>query len=77
VSAATTKSARQLLDEVLRAAQIEAFAVDRFLERVNAEVGDSAGLSAEQLAARDAQLEEMLIAIDGFTSRVMRIKLDH
>jgi len=77
VSSATTKSARQLLDEVLRAAQIEAFAVDRFLERVNAEVGDSAGLGAEQLAARDAQLEEMLSAIDGFTSRVMRIKLDH
>jgi hypothetical protein len=73
VTAPTTKSAQQLLDEVTRLEQIEDFDLDGFVVQLRAEVGEAeagSGVPEQDLAAA-------LAAIDPFAARLMRIRLDH
>jgi len=76
MSGPTSKSAEQLLGEVHRLAQVEAFDEDGFIERLRAELAsyDDAPATDE---ARDAKLRAALAAIDAFACRAMRIRLDH
>lgn len=74
---ATDKSARQLLDEVQRLPQVEAFDPDGFLAQLRAEIAAETVTTVDDLALRDGVLRGVLAAIDGFAGRCMRIRLDH
>jgi len=77
MSVSTTKSAQQLLDEVNRLAQVEAFDVERFLDQLGIEVARDEDGSSESLETRDARIRGVLAAFDAFSARVMRIRIDH
>ena len=75
MSASTTKSAQQLLDEVNRLAQVEGFDTESYLDQLGREVADDDTQTA--LEARDIQLRAALSAIDTFAAKAMRIRIDH
>lgn len=68
--APTAKSAQQLLDEVHRLAQLDAFDTSAYLARLAAEIEES---GADPAAAVD----DALAGIDRFAERAMRVRLDH
>jgi hypothetical protein len=70
-------TAQELLDEVVRLAQLEAFAAETYTTRLAEELGPADGATVDGLEARDARLRAALDAIDGFASKSMRIRLDH
>ncbi len=70
------KSTQQLLDEVRRPEQIDAFAVEGFVQRLELELASGA-TGAAAAEDRDALLRTALAAIDSFASQLMRIRLDH
>jgi hypothetical protein len=74
-SAWTARSAQQRLDEVHRPAQLEAFDVDGYLERLAAEVAEVADVTEGNDQPID-RLHGALAGIDAFASRVMRVALD-
>lgn len=77
MSGSTTKSAQQLLDEIHRLVQVEAFDAQSFLDQLAAEVATGDDGTSEALEARDTRLRAALAAIDTFATRVMRIRVAH
>ncbi|MBK9037104.1 MAG: hypothetical protein IPL61_38650 [Myxococcales bacterium] len=76
MQATSARSSGELLDAVQTLARLEAFASDDYAAQLAAELA-SHDVSDAGLAARDAALAAALIAIDGFTGKAMRIRLEH
>lgn len=74
--AASGKSAQQQLDEIHRLAQLDDFSADGYLRRFAEEITADPVVTIDDLEARDDRLRAGLGAIDGFTQRSMRIRLD-
>lgn len=70
------RAAQELLDAVHSLAQLEAFEPDRYGARL-AEVLDGEPATLGNLEAADDTLRGALSAIDTFSARCMRIRLDH
>lgn len=77
VTTSTGKTAQDLLDEVVRLAQLDAFTPGDYHARLVEEIEGADEITLDGLAARDARLRAALAAIDGFAGRSMRIRLDH
>ena len=77
VTTSTGKTAQELLDEVVRHAQLDGFAVEDYHARLAEEITGADEVTLAGLEARDARLRGALAAIDGFAGRSMRIRLDH
>lgn len=73
--AASAKAPQQLLDEVHTAAGLARFSVDAYARALADERADDS-IELDGLAATDAALRAALVAVDGFTARVMRVELD-
>ncbi len=71
------RTAQQLLDAVHSLAQLEALDLDEHERRLGAELAPHGEPSLAGLEQVDAALRAALVAIDGFASRAMRIRLDH
>jgi hypothetical protein len=69
-------SAQQLLDAVHAPAQIDAFDPAAYVARLVEEL-DGGTVSMASLEATDEQVRTALLAIDAFSARCMRIRLDH
>jgi hypothetical protein len=74
MGAPSSKSAQQLLDEVHRLAQVEAFDADGYLAQVQRELAES---GADTREAIDQCVRESLGAIDRFAQQVMKVRLNH
>ncbi len=70
------RAAQELLDAVHGLAQLEAFEPERYRARL-AEVLDGEPATLDALDAADDTLRGALSAIDTFSARCMRIRLDH
>jgi hypothetical protein len=70
-------SAQHLLDAVQSLAQIEAFDQDAYVDRLVEELGGSESATLAGLEETDARLRAALGAIDAFSNRCMRVRLDH
>lgn len=71
-------SPAQVLDAIHALAKLEAFTPDAFLAPLADELAAlPAASTIEDLAARDDVLRAALAAIDAFTARAMKIRLDH
>lgn len=77
MQASTGKSSRQLLDEVQRLAQIDAFDPAAFSHQLRDELAGEPAATLDDLAARDDLLRGVAHAIDGFAQRCMRVRLEH
>jgi hypothetical protein len=77
VTTSTGKTAQELLDEVVRPAQLDGFAVEGYHARLAEEIEGADEVTLDGLEARDTRLRGALAAIDGFAGRSMRIRLDH
>ncbi|HUQ04330.1 MAG TPA: hypothetical protein VM261_17645 [Kofleriaceae bacterium] len=70
-------AAQQLLDAVHGLGQVEAFDADAYAGRLALELDDGGPVSLASLAAVDEALRTALLAVDAFSGRCLRIRLDH
>lgn len=74
---ATSATAQELLDRVVRKDQLDAFDVDGWLEVLRAEVAELPAATVAELGARDDRLRAVLPWFDALAGRAMRIACEH
>jgi hypothetical protein len=71
------RPAQHLLDAVQSLAQIDAFDGGAYIDQLSEELGGSENVSWAGLEETDTRLRSALGAIDAFSNRCMRVRLDH